>query len=363
MSEAQSLAAKEAWARRREREAASAAAAADAAAEAIPDEAVQAMQAEISAGSSDDDTPRPQPKADHSARLAALEEVRKAREAEEAAPVTHEEPSPAEQEVVAPQQEQETDETEEVEAIEYVRVKVDGEEMDVPKVDVEAEGGVKAYQINKAAEKRLQKAAEIARANAEMFARTQAALQAATPPPPPQKPLSELIKEKIAHVQFGTPDEAAAAIDEIIAAKTGPAIDHNKMRQEAVESVFEHMAAQTFIQRNQDILNDRVTAQLALLTQNDMLSQQGRPQDWNQFFFHLETNLRNRLGKPPIATQAQATPNAQPTSGTVADKEARKASIVALPTASARAVAPEEPKPKTREQMLADMRKARGQPV
>src|SRR5690606_21921493 len=44
------------------------------------------------------------------------------------------------------------------EAPKTVRVKVDGEEYDAPDEEVEAAGGVKAYQIQKAAENRLNKA-------------------------------------------------------------------------------------------------------------------------------------------------------------------------------------------------------------
>jgi hypothetical protein len=91
---------------------------------------------------------------------------------------------------------------------------------------------------------------------------------------------------------------------------------------------------------------------------------QGMPSDWHKFYADLAVELRNGLGMqnptvPPNTTQT-ASPN--PT-GTVADKLARKADIVALPTSSARAPMKEEPKPLTRDDKIALMRKSRGQPT
>ncbi len=165
-------------------------------------------------------------------------------------------------------------------------------------------------------------------------------------------------------LQFGTTEEATAAVKELLSASQQPAIDHDKLKQEAMEAVFEQMAVQDFIKRNNDILSNKVFANLAILTQNDMSASQGKPKDWNKFYANLEGTLRNALGRPITANQQSAAqPTAQTTSGSVADKEARKASIVALPVTAARAVTPEEPKQPTREDILARLRKARGQPV
>ena len=356
MSEAQSVAAKEAWARRREQAAQSAANAAEAMADSVPDDAVQAMTEEITASASVPEEAKPAPKADHSQRMAMLDEIRKAREAEEASDTpTHEEPPPDAQ---VADVSRETPATPDAPAIAaapvMVKAKVDGQEFNVPQTEIDEHGGLKAYQINKAAENRLHKASEFQKQQAELTARMQAQYEALRTPVVPQKPVAELIKEKIAQVQFGTPDEAAAAIDEIIAAKVGPTPDPAKMQQDTVDMVFRNMAAQAFVGRSQDLIQDQITAQLAVLTENDML-RQGKPSDWRVFYANLESNLRNRLGKPPIATPAVQPTNPSP-NGSVAAKEARKASIVDLPVASARAATPEEPKPKTREELIAQMR-------
>ena len=350
MSKAQSDAQKQRWERDRQARAEAAGAQADAIAEAIQNEVVE----EVAQSSADSG---PAPKADHSARLAMLDEVRKARESEENEEPTHEAEPPAEAEPAA--EAEVSPQPEAAAAPEVVRVKVDGEEFDVPKTDVDAHGGVAAYQINRAAEKRLAKAKEIEQQTSATMLKLQQMLQ---PVPAPQRSVDELIKEKISQVQFGSPDEAAQAIKDIMSASQPQAIDPAKLRQEAVDEVFRRMAAEQFVQRNVDILGSRTFAQLAILAETDMLREQGKPSDWNKFYASLEGNLRMQLGKPTIAaTSMQQT--AQPTSGSVADKEARKASIVALPVASARAALPEEPKPKSREQVLADLRRSRGQPV
>jgi len=356
MSEAQSEAAKQVWARRKEREAQAAANAAEAAADAVPDEAVESMSAEIMADPPKDE-PQERPKVDHSTRMSALDEIRKARETEEASSVHEEEPPeiPVAEPTPAPETEPVA---EEASGPEMVEIKVDGQSFQVPKTDVDAEGGVAAFQINRAAERRLHKAAELARANADALAQTQKSLE----PPPPS--VDEILRAKVAELQFGTEDEAVTAIKDMFLALKGPELDPQKLKQEAREEWFAEAAMNEFVQRNQDIMSNRMFAQVAALTERDMLASQGKPSNWRQFYADLEGNLRNSLGRPTIAASGGATQTTSlPISGSVADKDARKASIVALPTAAARAAAPEEPKEPTREETLARLKRARGQPV
>jgi hypothetical protein len=63
-------------------------------------------------------------------------------------------------------------------------------------------------------------------------------------------------------------------------------------------------------------------------------------------------------GKTQAATVATETGKTS-----ASEKEAKKASIVNLPTASQRAVLPKEEKPQTREEIFREERKARGLPV
>lgn len=366
MSEAQSEAAKAAWARRK----------AEAASNPAPAQAVDGEEGAAEPG----DTTR-MPTVDHSERDSALEEIRKRREERAARGVdedgegAHETPNPDDEENQAADVSRETGTAAATPAPDaaapatlvaaappvMVKVKIDGQESEVAQSEIEAHGSVAAYQINKAAENRLHKATEFQRQQAELTAKLQAQYEALRNPPVPKKSAVEVIREKIGQLQFGTPEEAATAIDEIIAAKMGPAIDPVKIQEQAMEGVVRNMAAQGFMGRAQDLITDRVSAQLAILTEQDMLTSQGKPSDWNKFYTDLETNLRSRLGRPTIADPSL--PPANPsTNGSLAAKEARKLSIVAPPTvAASRAAIPEEQKPKTRTEVLAQIRRARGQ--
>ena len=369
MSEAQKEAQQNRRSREREAAAEAAASIANQAASEIPDVAVS--QEAI-------DPEAPRARVDHSRRESLMAEIRAQRakgdpedverglendsaiqpESVEEAPTNAGEGGGT-QEVSAPASGTAVQEQQAAPVPEMVRAKIDGEEFDVPKAEVDAHGGLAAYQINKAAERRLAKANEVLRMAAAVAQKS-----SQQPAPAPKPSIKDLVREKIQNIQFGTPDEAAQAIEEIFSAHSGQ-IDPAKLKQEAVADVFEHMAAQQFIAKNRDILNNPVFADLALITQHRMIASQGQPKDWGKFYSDLEGHLRTALGKPYQANPA-STPQltSQPTSGSVADKDARKASIVALPSAAAsRAAAPEEPKPKSRDEYFAMLRKSRGQHV
>lgn len=351
MSEAQSQA--QLARRQREREAAQAAMAANAAAEAIPDEAVETINGEIAAGTVADDVPAPAPKVDHSARLSALEEVRKARQAEEADEPTHEAepPEPAQEAapaaVEAPPPAVESP---------FVTVKIDGVESQVLKTEVDEYGGVKAYQIIKAQEKRLH---ETSRLLAEAKQLSQPAK-----PAEPVKPPEQIIREAVEKIQLGTPEEAAVALQQILTQAVPKAADPQAISREVFIMNQVAMAENAFVAQNKDLLDNPILKGAVILEKNRRLMEYQRanrlPEDWNQFYTSIATDIRAAIGKPTIATPV--VPASQPTSG-LAEKEARKASIVALPTASARAAQPEERKEPTREELLARMKKARGQAV
>lgn len=322
-----------------------------------------AAAAESAAESSPDVDPTPDepvmPKVDHSARQEALEALRrKPEDMDEYIRQETEEPAPepvAESEPVAEAQ------PEAPAAPEMVTVKIDGEESQVPKADVDALGGVAAYQIHKAAEKRLAQAAKEKHDLAQMLEQAKA-LIAQNQPKEPVKPPAEILKEKVQQIQFGTPDEAAQALQDILASNT-QRVDPNQIVAQAITQMQQNMAAQQFAQRNQDLIQNPVLAKLAVMLEHDKLSK-SRPTDWNRFYSDLETELRNAVGKPVTTPQPSVpTPqDGQPTSDRDA-KLSRKDNIVNLPTASARVAAPEEEKPLTREDRINLLRKARGQPV
>lgn len=244
---------------------------------------------------------------------------------------------------------------------EMVDLKVDGEIIRRPKAEVDAEGGVAAAQIRMAYEKRLKTANEAAAESKQMIAAMQQFMQRMQPQQTqPQPSRDDLIKAKVQQIQYGTPDEAAAALREIMQLNAPQQVDPNLIVQQAMIRFGQQQAAQQFKAAHNDILANPLAAKMAVLLENEGL-QQGIPSDFGAFYTGIGNQLRGVFGKP---NQPAENPVTQaPTSAPASDREARKASITTLPRASARAAPPEDPKPETREQVLAEMRKARGLPT
>lgn len=354
MSDKRKQAQQERRSREREMAAESAAAAAESAAEASTDP--------VSSGTDSDAPEDAMPTVDYSARMAQLEALRNKPEDMDEYIREESEDAPVEQPVAeTPAPEAPAPETAATPAPEMVTVKVDGEEQSVSKSDVDALGGVAAYQIHKAAEKRLAQANHEKQEMAKLLEQARIMFESAKPKEP-VKPPEELLKEKIQQIQFGTPEEAAQAMQEILSSNTKQ-VDPNQVAAQVMAQIQQNSAAQQFAQRNQDILQNPVLVKLALVLERDKLSKSS-PSDWNRFYSDLEAEFRNAIGKPVTMQQpSSSTPQSgQPTSDLDA-KLSRKDNIVNLPTAAARVAAPEPDKPLSREDRLNQLRTARGQPV
>jgi hypothetical protein len=352
MSDKRKQAQQERRSREREMAAESAAAAAESAAEASTDPV----------GSESDAPEDAMPTVDHSARMAQLEALRNKPEDMDQYIREESEDTPAEQPVAEnPAPKAPTLEPTATSEPEMVTVKIDGEEQSVTKADVDALGGVAAYQIHKAAEKRLAQANHEKQEMAKLLEQARVMFESAKPKEP-VKPPEELLKEKVQQIQFGTPEEAAQALQEILASNTKQ-VDANQVAAQVMTQIQQNTAAQQFAQRNQDILQNPVLVKLALVLERDKLNK-SPPSDWNRFYSDLEAEFRNAIGKPVTTqTPSSSTPQSgQPTSGLDA-KLSRKDNIVNLPTAAARVAAPEPDKPLSREDRLNQLRTARGQPV
>lgn len=290
----------------------------------------------------------------HEAPRETVETEKPAREPEavapEPAPVAAVEPAPAPVQEAQPEPE-------------TVEVKIDGQVSRVPKAEVEDYGGVKAYQIIKAQEKRLAEANRYANELGGMFRQLQQSMQK---PAQPQPKPEEIIRDAVAKIQFGAPDEAQAAFTQAINALVPRQPDPQAVAMQAYLLTQVTDAENRFVEANKDLVENSMIRQIVINEKNRRIAefqQQNRlPENWNAFYNSIATDVRAALGRPPIATPGVQQPASQPTSG-LAEKEARKASIVALPTAATRAAAPEAEKPLTRDDILAKARKARGQPV
>ena len=266
------------------------------------------------------------------------------------------------------------DEVPPIPAVEVVKVKIDGEEFDVPKAEVEEAGGIGPFRILKAAENRLRKANETLAESRRIAAHiSQQQPQQPTAPRPSDKD----IMANLAAARFGTDEEYTAALD---AAFSRGRVDPNGIVREAVAEMQKTQAMAEFQRDYPDVIASPMAMRLAVSLENEVVEQvkqaqqQGLirgPLDWQKIYRTIGTQVRNAFGGParqsqPAAPNAAAATTAanQPSNPSpVSDKEARKASIVTLPTAAARAVTPEEPKPETREESLNRMRARRGLPT
>ena len=239
-----------------------------------------------------------------------------------------------------------------------VRVKVDGVEFDAPASEIEEVGGIRAYQLMKANENRLHKTNEVLQQTRQLQAQLAAMAQAATPKPV-TKTDAQFIQEKIDTIRFGTPEESAAAMQEVLTRNRGPAVDQNQIVTRAITAMQQQAAEQSFVNEFQDVVTNPLLLKLTIQIKNERLAQLKELPDWPTFYRSIGNEIRGAIGRQsqPATPPAAAGQTSQP------DKEARKASIVNLPTAAARAALPAETKPETREDILNEMRKSRGIPI
>lgn len=251
------------------------------------------------------------------------------------------------------------------EPLKTVRVKVDGQEYDAPAEEVEAAGGVRSYQIQKAAENRLEKAntqlAEVRKLQAEIAEQAAAHLKATTPQAPSDQ---EFIAQKLEQIRFGTPEEGAAALQEVLG-RTNKQADPEQLFQQVMSQINRTTALKEFDREHQDIVSNPHLLQWAgMLFQHAEASARvsREPLDYPKLLRTIGNQIRSAVGKPNQPAAAPAATSGTPSQAT-SEKEARKASIVTLPTAAARAEPPKESKPETREDTLNEMRRSRGIPT
>jgi len=262
--------------------------------------------------------------------------------------------------------------------VETVRVKVDGEEFDAPKAEVDEYGGIRPYQIAKAADKKLREAKEIFAEARKMqdgaVSQALRVLQQNQQPPQPQVNPATLAIQKAVASRFGTDEEFAAAMQEFASSITPKPQDQNIQTYQTIAQVNRHNATNSFKSEFADIVSNPLLLKLSATLENERLSQ--LPQDpvqlmqfdWTDFYRRIGNEVRSVAAPRPHQSQPNAATPPSTTTGHTSqepsDKEARKSSIVNLPTAAARATPPAEDKPVTyeqaRAQALLDVAKARG---
>lgn len=252
------------------------------------------------------------------------------------------------------------------EAPKTVKQTVDGQDYEVSEAEIEEAGGAKAWRLQKASENRLAKANEV-------LATAQRAYAAA--PKEPEKPKEtdqQFIAAKMDIIRYGSPEEAATAQIEIQQRLSRP-VDPNAIMHQTLANMRFDTAEAQFKREHADLLTVPLVAKLVETLKAEEVRKHmpgGTPNwqaiagvDWIGFFNTMANQVRSAVGRPSqpstTPTAAAGTPSQQP------DKEARKASIVNLPTAAARAEGPKEEKSlspeEERKQAIAEMKAARGQ--
>lgn len=243
-----------------------------------------------------------------------------------------------------------------------VRVKVDGKEFDAPEDEVNEAGGVRGYQILKAQENRLRATTEaLAQTKQTQAAIAQWIQQQTQNAAPPQKTNDQFIQEQVDVIRYGSPEESANALKAVLD-RSQQKVDPNQIIGQAVSVMQQQQAENAFVSEFSDIVHNPLLLKLIInLKEERIREHQGRVGDWGTFYRSIGNEVRGAIGRPnqPAAAQISSTTTGH-TSTATSDKEARKASIVNLPTAAARAVLPEADKPETRADILQQMKKSRG---
>ena len=177
-------------------------------------------------------------------------------------------------------------------------------------------------------------------------------------PKAPEQTPDQFMQSKVDVIRFGTPEESAAALREVMDRNT-QRIDPTAITNAAVSKMQQNMALESFQHEFSDVVSNPLLLKLGITLESERLAQmQGQAPNWPTFYRSLGNELRSLTGRPSQSSQAVKTDSTSPV-----DKETRKSSIVNLPTAAARAALPEADKPETREDTLRNMRKARGLPT
>jgi hypothetical protein len=243
------------------------------------------------------------------------------------------------------------------------KIKVDGEEQEVPE-DKILDAGVRALQKESAADRRLQEATEkLTRAEQLLAAaERQSAPSAESESPPSGSPDADVTALAKA-IQFGTEDEVKAAVKTMLD-RQGPGRSNATPPPEDVVAVVEQRlefksALNKFQSEFKDVWDDPYLRKLAF-DEDDRLQKEiiaGNREPMNYLERFVEAGKAVREWRDRIAGST-GTPKVDIS----ADKRDRKAAAGSLPTAGGRAApVPAPAAPSNPADIVREMRQARGQ--
>ncbi len=269
-------------------------------------------------------------------------------------------PTEPQAEVVAPAAPAEAPQPDAIDPAKMYKVKVDGQEMEVPgKAIIEA--GYRTFQKETAADFRLKMASELLR-EAEAKART------ATPPSAvATQPVAQVQEKSDADIanalQFGTPEQAAEAASILRGRGTQSQEDIQKFVQQTVRQTtkdeLQFQDALKFVQSEyKDLLGNAHLKDLFFLRENQARAA-GDKRPYADLYKAIGDDLRTAFKMTTPSASASGAPT--PT-GTVAARQALKRETAPVPrTAASRlSEAAETGKVKTPAEIIAGMAAARG---
>lgn len=241
-------------------------------------------------------------------------------------------------------------------------IEIEGRPMKVKGAQI-IDAGRRTLQKETAADYRLQLATQ-----AYNEAQRQLATARAAQPPAPEapQPLTDIQLAEL--VQFGTKEQAAAAISEI-RRRDSSAVTTEGLQQfmsaqlpKIVDRQLEFREATRFVQNEYgDLLNDPYLRQL-FFVEEDRLRKMGDQRGYTDLYTAIGDGIRKHFNRPKAPGTTPATPTATP-APTREQRQAAKAAAPAAPKlASARLDGgATQQRPKTREEIIEQMRRSRGQ--
>lgn len=221
---------------------------------------------------------------------------------------------------------------------ETVKIKVDGEEREVPK-DKIYDAGIRAMQKESSADKRLEEATRLLREIEQKYAQPQ---QKADPSP-------EWDDETVAYaLEHGSEEQKAYAIKQIRGREQAtPEQIAEITTKRVLDTVDFKDSSEWFLKEYSDVAGDPYLLQLAAIAEDKARS-------------GGDTRTRKELYKT-IGEDLRKWKGGMTASKTLDDKREQKSNIVNLPSASMKKKAPEEPKTPSAADTIEKMRQARGQ--
>ena len=227
-----------------------------------------------------------------------------------------------------------------------VRVKVDGQEFDVPKEEIDKAGNVALFQMQVATAKRLKELNDTTNA-------LNARLKALQQPPAPVVPPPDQVEERrknIEAIRFGSEEEAMAAITELT--KPVPQIPVDQVVTSVTRRIEWDNAIKGFVQDMGDLIRDPDIQGMALAREKQLtqwIVKSGRwPSDINAAYKAISADIKAKIGKSPVPSQT---------------RQDRKEALSEPRTAAVRQEGPPLVKTKTPSEVVAEEAKSRGQRI